>query len=92
MTITVVAILVGMQLAVGGGVSILLGVWTRDDVRAWRGIVFRGVITALAGAVVIAWPQKSVAAVAVILGVQWILSGFLSTAVAVVVGSRRSAT
>lgn len=87
-TITVVAIIAGMQLAVGGGVSVLLGTWGRAEAAAWRGVVVRGVATLAAGAAVIAWPQKSVTVVAVILGVQWLLSGAGSTAIAVAVGSR----
>lgn len=91
-TITVVAIVAGMQLAVGGGVSILLGVWSREELVAWGGVVLRGVITVLIGAALIAWPEKTVVVVAVMLGAQWMLSGFVSTAVAVAIGTRRSGT
>lgn len=87
-TITVVAIVAGMQLAVGGGVSILLGVWSRESLVAWRGVVSRGVATVGIGAALIVWPDKTVAVVAIALGVQWMLSGFVSTGVAVALGVR----
>lgn len=88
-TITVVAILAGMQLVVGGGVSVLLGTIVREEGRpvVW-GVLARGVVTALVGAALIAWPEKSVVAVAVVLGIQWLVSGFVSTAVAVALGTR----
>lgn len=84
-SLTVVAILAGMQLVIGGGVSLLLGSWSRGDVAGWKGVVARGAITVLAGGLVIAWPQKTVEIVAIVLGIEWLISGAVSTAVAVTV-------
>lgn len=87
-TITVLAIVIGMQLVVGGGVSLLLGVWTRGEGRAWRGIAVRGAVAAAVGVGAIFWPDKSVVALGVVLGIQWLLSGIVSTTVAVTLASR----
>lgn len=88
-SLTVVAILAGMQLVIGGGVSSLLGSWSRHEVRAWKGVVARGALTVVAGALVIGWPQKSIEIIAVILGIDWLLSGAVSTVVAVAAVSKR---
>lgn len=87
-TITVLAIVIGMQLVVGGGVSLLLGVWSRAETRAWRGMALRGALAAAVGVGAIFWPDKSVTALGIVLGVQWLLSGVVSTAVAVAIASR----
>ena len=81
-TVTVIAIVLGMQLVVGGGVSLLLSVRLRSRVAGWRVLAVRGLVTVGIGLVVLVLPDKAVATLAVLFGVQWILSGISSTTVA----------
>jgi uncharacterized membrane protein HdeD (DUF308 family) len=87
-TVTVVAIVLGMQLVVGGGVSMVLAYRLRSRVADWRAIALRGLLTLAVGTLALVWPSKSVATLAVLFGVQWILSGIVSTAVAVRMATR----
>ena len=89
-TVTVIAIVLGMQLVVGGGVSMLLSVRLRAQVVDWRAIAVRGLIGAVVGIVALAWPDRSVATLSVLFGVQWLLSGVVSTGVAVRVATGAS--
>jgi uncharacterized membrane protein HdeD (DUF308 family) len=82
-TITVVSIILGIQLVVGGGVSLMVSVRLRDRVKGWVGFAIRGAVSVAAGAVAIGWPGITVTALAAVLGVQWLLSGVLSTVIAV---------
>jgi len=82
-TITVVSILIGMQLVVGGGVGLMVSVRLRHRVQGWSGFAIRGAVSVVAGAIAIGWPGITVAALAALLGIDWLLSGALSTFTAV---------
>ena len=82
-TVTVIAIILGMQLVVSGGVSLLLSIRLRPRVAGWVAIALRGLVTLAIGVVALAWPERSVATLAVLFGVEWILSGLVSTTAAV---------
>lgn len=87
-TVTVLALLLGMQLVVGGGVSLLVSVRLRRRVAAWQWVAVRGVLTLGVGVAALFWPGLTVASLAILVGVQWILGGIVSTAVAVAVAAR----
>ena len=82
-TVTVIAIVLGMQLVVGGGVSVVLSYRLRGRVDGWPAIAARGLVGVGIGVVALVWSDRSVATLAVLFGVQWLLSGVVSTAVAV---------
>jgi uncharacterized membrane protein HdeD (DUF308 family) len=87
-TVKVLAILLGMQLVVGGGVSLLVAVRLRRRFSGWQGVAARGLIQLAVGFVVLLVPGLSVEALAVLFGVQWVVGGVVSTAAAVAVASR----
>jgi len=82
-TVSVIAIVLGMQLVVGGGVSMVVSYRLRERVGGWPAIAVRGLVGAGIGVVALVWTDRSVATLAVLFGVQWLLSGMVSTAVAV---------
>jgi uncharacterized membrane protein HdeD (DUF308 family) len=82
-TITVVSILIGTQLVVGGGVGLMVSVRLRHRVRGWPGFAIRGVVSVVAGAIAIGWPGITVTTLAALLGADWLLGGALATFTAV---------
>lgn len=87
-TVTALAILVGMQMVVSGGVNVLVSVQLRSRVDAWVGVALRGALALTAGILALVWPRVTVIVLAVILGVQWLIGGLVSAATAVAVASR----
>jgi uncharacterized membrane protein HdeD (DUF308 family) len=86
-TFTVVAILIGIQLVASGGASALVGYWSRSELKGWQGMVARGFFAVMIGALAIGWPDLTVTGLAVIAGIQWIVSGAVLTSVAVAASS-----
>ena len=76
-TVTAVAILVGMQLVVSGGVSVLLSLQVRRRVGAWIGVTVRGLISIVTGALALVWPRATVAVLAVLFAVFFFLDDYL---------------
>jgi uncharacterized membrane protein HdeD (DUF308 family) len=88
-TVTAVAILVGMQLVVSGGVNVLVSLQMRSRVDAWVGVTARGALALIAGILALVWPRVTIVVIALILGMQWLIGGLVSAATAVAVASRR---
>lgn len=84
-TVTAVAILVGMQMVVSGGVSLLVAVQLRRTIAAWVGLGARGAMALTAGVLALVWPRVTIVVIAVILGIHWLIGGLVSTATAVAV-------
>jgi uncharacterized membrane protein HdeD (DUF308 family) len=87
-TVTAIAILVGMQMVVSGGVNVLVSVQLRSRVDAWVGVALRGALALAAGILALVWPRVTIIVLAVILGVQWLIGGLVSATTAVAVASR----
>jgi uncharacterized membrane protein HdeD (DUF308 family) len=87
-TVTAVAVLVGMQMVVSGGVNVLVSVQLRRRIDAWFGVTVRGALALAAGILALVWPRVTIVVIAVILGVQWLIGGLVSAATAVAVASR----
>jgi uncharacterized membrane protein HdeD (DUF308 family) len=84
-TVTAVAIMVGMQMVVSGGVSLLVAVQLRRSIAAWVGLGARGGMALAAGVLALVWPRVTIVVIAVILGIHWLVGGLVSTATAVAV-------
>jgi uncharacterized membrane protein HdeD (DUF308 family) len=89
-TVTAVAVLVGMQMVVSGGVTVLLSLQLRSRVDAWVGVTARGALALAAGILALVWPRVTVVVIAVILGGHWLVGGVVSGITAVAVARRRS--
>lgn len=89
-TVTAVAVLVGMQMVVSGGVTVLLSLQLRSRVDAWVGVTARGALALAAGILALVWPRVTVVVIAVILGGHWLVGGVVSGLTAVAVARRRS--
>ncbi|MEX2322668.1 MAG: DUF308 domain-containing protein [Acidimicrobiia bacterium] len=89
-SVTAVAVLIAMYLVVTGGVSVILGIHLRSEIKAWIGMAVRGGLALVAGILALVWPRLTIVVVAVILGVHWLVGGLvsLSTAVGVWLESR----
>jgi uncharacterized membrane protein HdeD (DUF308 family) len=86
-TISVIVTLLGMQLVVGGGVSLLLAMRLKGRVAS-AGLVVRGTLALGTGIAALVWPAPTVATVVMLYGLQWILSGLVSSVVAVDLAAR----
>jgi uncharacterized membrane protein HdeD (DUF308 family) len=87
-TVTAIAILVGMQMVVSGGVNVLVSLQLRSRVDAWVGVTLRGALSLTAGILALVWPRVTVVVIAVLLGIQWLIGGLVSATTAVAVASR----
>ena len=83
-TRTVVAIVLGIGLLVGGVAAIIRG-WTAREERAdwWWSIVY-GVLLIAAAIVLWSWPDITVLIVAFIVGVAWIIAGLAEASISIV--------
>lgn len=88
-TVLVVAVLLGVNLLVGGVVTLLSGA-TSDEPGGERVLaIVAGLLSVLAGVVVFSRPVRSVALLVVVLGAFWVVSG-VSEAVAGLTGRSES--
>lgn len=72
-TIAVVAFLLGLELAIGGVLRLVLALGSGGEARAVRAII--GLIGVLAGVLVVSEPLRSVELVVLVLGAFWIVWG-----------------
>jgi uncharacterized membrane protein HdeD (DUF308 family) len=82
-SVTAVAVLIAMYLVVTGGVSVVLGLHLRSEVKAWIGMAVRGGVALAAGISALVWPRLTIVVIAVILGVHWVIGGLVSVSTAV---------
>lgn len=75
LTQAVVGLLIGLAWIVQGVVALLSGAMTKMVGRGW--VIFFGVISLAAGIVVVSVPERSVTALATLLGIWFIVMGIL---------------
>jgi len=80
-TLTVLAILVGLQLLVAGVLQLFMGVVGPDDGSRWM-VIFVGLLGVVAGLLVMREPLRVIELVVVVVGVFWVVSGLVRLAVA----------
>ncbi len=80
-TVTVVAVLIGLELVIAGALRTVLAVVERGSgARLLRGVV--GVLGVLAGVLVVSEPLRSVGVIVVVVGAFWILWGLAEAIIA----------
>lgn len=85
-TLAVVAVLVGLELVIGGVLRLVLAIVGRgSEARVLRGIT--GLLGVLAGILVVAQPLRSVEVLVVVVGAFWILWGLAEAIVALTPGA-----
>lgn len=72
-TVLVVAVLVGLELVIGGLFRLLLALASHDEARAVRAVL--GLLGVLAGVLVVSQPLRSVELAVLVLGVFWVVWG-----------------
>jgi uncharacterized membrane protein HdeD (DUF308 family) len=86
-TVWTLAVLTGVSLLLHGIARILLAFAARAEVPGWGWLALAGAVNVVVGIIALAWPEATVAVLAVILGVQVLLFGVL-VLVAAFAGSR----
>jgi uncharacterized membrane protein HdeD (DUF308 family) len=76
-TVWALVVLIGLELIIGGIVSVVVSFRTPKEFESRSRYLWRGIITIIAGVVVIAWPDATVLVVAIVLGVYLVILGLV---------------
>ncbi len=76
-TVWALVVLIGLELIIGGIVSVIVSFRTPKELESRSRYLWRGIITIIAGVVVIAWPDATVFVVALVLGIYLVILGLI---------------
>lgn len=90
-TLTVVAVLVGLQLLLAGVLQVFLGVLGPESGGRWM-VIFVGLLGVVAGLLVMREPLRIIELIVVVVGIFWVVSGVVRLAAAATDSGSRTRT
>lgn len=76
-TIWVLVVLIGLELIIGGFISLVISMRVPKELEARSRYLWRGILSIIGGLVVIVWPDATVLVVAVVLGIYLVIFGLV---------------
>ena len=76
-TVWALVLLIGLELIIGGLVSLVIAFRLPNDLEQHSRFMWRGILSIIGGLILLVWPDQTVAVVAVVLGVYLVVMGLV---------------